>query len=47
MLDYLTGKIIELIVYELQLHQTDIEAAVLELVGYMENKDGNDKAKDE
>jgi hypothetical protein len=42
-------------VYELQLHQTDIEAAVLEqvkylstmLVGYMENKDGNDKAKDE
>lgn len=47
MIDYLTGKIVELIVYEVKLHQADIEAIILEHVkelatlvtNYLENKD--------
>jgi hypothetical protein len=53
-MDYIVGKIIELLVYELQLHQADIEAAVLEqiknltkmLIEYMEQRE-DDKADDE
>jgi hypothetical protein len=35
MIDYISGKILELIVYELKLHEPDIEHAVIEQIKHL------------